>query len=252
MIDTLVINHRDDPSAAEALAARLSIPISTQPPPGNEILLHITDNGLSLQQNSASPPAPIHIDFSTGKSAYRRGQGELIAKAVGLHKKKHLSVIDATAGLGRDAYVLATQGCQVTLIERHPLIHCLLENAIQRAAGHPDTQDPASRLQLIHDDAAHWLAGRNTADVVYLDPMYPQNQKSAKAKKEMQLFHALLQGKTDSGNSLLPLAKQRAKRRVVVKRPIKGVYLNGEKPDFQVTGRSTRFDVYLTHTPQPE
>ena len=245
-MNTVIINHCDNTAIADTLAAKLQITASNPPPSDTQFLLHVADNGLSLQQHSASAPSPIRIDFSTGKSAYRRGQGELITKAIGLHKRKALSVLDATAGLGRDAYVLATRGCQTTLIERHPLIHCLLEDAIQRALEHPDTHDPASRLKLIHGDAEDWLTRCETVDVVYLDPMYPQRQKSAKAKKEMQLFHALFAGNADSGDHLLKLAKQRASCRVVVKRPLKGVYLNDEKPDFQVTGRSTRFDVYLT------
>ena len=42
-------------------------------------------------------------------------------------------MLDATAGLGRDAFVLASLGCQVTLIERVPAVAALLENGIERA-----------------------------------------------------------------------------------------------------------------------
>lgn len=46
-------------------------------------------------------------------------------------------------------------------------------------------------LQVIHDDAQHWLcqfSAHQSPQVIYLDPMYPPRHKSALIKKEMRLF----------------------------------------------------------------
>ena len=69
----------------------------------------------------------VFVDFVAGAMAHRRkfggGRGEAIAKAVGIKGAELPSVIDATAGLGRDAFVLASIGCQVRLVERHPVVY---------------------------------------------------------------------------------------------------------------------------------
>jgi 16S rRNA (guanine1516-N2)-methyltransferase len=189
-------------------------------------------------------PSPVRVDFNSGKAAYRRGQTELLAKAIGVYKYKKPLVIDATAGLGQDAFVLATLGCKITLIERHPLIHLILADGIQRALNSPETAEPASRLTLIHADASTWLSQISSAGVIYIDPMFPPRRKSAMVKKEMQLLQALLEG-NPAEEPLLPSALQKACYRTVVKRSLKGRPLEGVTPDFAVSGRSTRFDVYL-------
>ena len=187
----------------------------------------------------------MRVDFTSAKAAYRRGQSELLAKAIGLNKRKNPQVIDATAGLGRDAFVLATLGCKVSLIEHHPLIHLLLADGIQRASINSKTAEPAGRMTVIHANAIDWMAQNPPADVIYLDPMYPPRLKSAKVKKEMQLLQALLDDKPVDQH-LLEAALQKARYRVVVKRPLKGNQLEGINPDFAICGRSTRFDIYLS------
>ncbi|HAD42901.1 MAG TPA: 16S rRNA (guanine(1516)-N(2))-methyltransferase, partial [Plesiomonas shigelloides] len=73
----------------------------------------------------------ICVDFVGGTMAHRRrfggGRGEAVAKAVGIKKGYLPDVVDATAGLGRDAFVLASIGCRVRLLERHPVVAALLD-----------------------------------------------------------------------------------------------------------------------------
>jgi 16S rRNA (guanine1516-N2)-methyltransferase len=244
-VETILINHTDRTTQAEVLAHQFNLPIKVAADNSTRFILHLTHSGLSLQHNTQPLPSPVHVDFTSGKAAYRRGQSELLAKAIGLNKRKNLQIIDATAGLGKDAFVMATLGCKVTLIERHPLIHLLLSDGIERALNHEGTRESASKLSLIHADAVNWLIENPSVDVIYLDPMYPSKRKSAQAKKEMQLFQALLDNPQED-IPLLQAALQKARYRVVVKRPIKGAHLAGIKPDFKITGRSTRFDVYQT------
>ena len=186
---------------------------------------------------------PFFIDFDSEALLARRQQmnihNEMIAKACGLHKQQGLSILDATAGLGRDAFILACLGAEVTLLERNPVVHALLSNALQRAA----RQDIVEQMTLVHDDAKHYCESQPQFDVVYLDPMFPDKKKKALAKKEMQIFQAFIDD-ADS-DDLLAYALPCARKRVVVKRPNHAEPLSGQQPSIIFKGKSHRFDVYL-------
>ena len=196
---------------------------------------------LSLYQGGQK--GSVCVDFVSGRLDYRRqkGGGELIAKAI--NTKQHQQLIDATAGLGRDAFILASQGCNVTLFEQHPVVAALLSDGLRRALSDEQTQDIAQRMRLM---AQSFVTAEHTQapPVVYLDPMYPHRQKSAAVKKEMAYFHDLV-GQSDDDARLLLQAAKVAQKRVVVKRPRLGEFLAQQQPDYQYTGKSTRFDVYL-------
>ncbi|BBI53076.1 hypothetical protein HORIV_54970 [Vreelandella olivaria] len=164
-----------------------------------------------------------------GKAAHRRrfggGRGQLVAKACGLTKGVTPSIVDATAGLGRDAFVLASLGAQVLLIERVAAIAALLEYGLKRASKHSETADIAARMTLRHGDAAQALEALvASADfmpqVIHLDPMFPHREKSALVKKEMRLFRELA-GDDNDAPRLLEAALDVATHRVVVKRPVR-------------------------------
>jgi 16S rRNA (guanine1516-N2)-methyltransferase len=195
---------------------------------------------------------PIFIDFEAGKNAHRRqfggGRGQPLAKAIGLKKGATPSIIDATAGFGRDALVLANLGCTITLIERQPLIATLLEDGLQRAKSNNDITGIIAHMQLVKADAYTYLSGLTEAlwpDVVYMDPMYPSREKSALVKKDMRLLHQLSGPDLDS-EQLLTIAKQRAKKRVVVKRPKSAPWVGNQKPSTHTESKNTRYDIYVT------
>ncbi|AJQ96522.1 hypothetical Protein YC6258_04490 [Gynuella sunshinyii YC6258] len=173
---------------------------------------------------------------------YGGGKGQDLAKAIGLNKASGIKVLDATAGLGRDAFVLASLGCHVQLWERNPVVHALLSDGLLRAEAHSETAEIVTRMEL----CAGVASAHKTSwpEVIYLDPMFPPSKKSAKPKKDMQLFHQLVQQDLDA-DELLPWALKTAKNRVVVKRPRIAPYLAGVKPSFELTGKSNRFDVYV-------
>jgi 16S rRNA (guanine1516-N2)-methyltransferase len=156
------------------------------------LFLVVDGNRLSLQQGGKKAPGPVSVDFVSGASAHRRkyggGKGQSIAKAVGISSAYKPSVLDATAGLGRDAFVLATLGCQVTLIERHPVVYLLLKSGLQCAQGEEEIADIMARMQLLQGNSIELLEnwfdqGSVQPDVVYLDPMFPHSKASAEAKK---------------------------------------------------------------------
>ena len=169
----------------------------------------------------------------------------MIAKAVGVQSGVRPTVVDATAGLGRDAFVLATLGCEVTLIERQPLIAVLLEDGLARASEDAEIAPIVARMHLRVGDAIRMLRtwDEELPQVIYLDPMFPHRDKSALVKKEMRLFRPLVGDDLDA-DELLDAALALASHRVVVKRPRKAPALAGGKVSFSFEGNAGRFDVY--------
>ncbi|KPQ28871.1 MAG: 16S rRNA (guanine1516-N2)-methyltransferase [Marinobacter excellens HL-55] len=214
------------------------------------ILLYMDDEGLALQLTGKGAPGPVRAEFVTGKMGYRRehggGTGQLVARAVGLQKTKaQLHVVDATAGLGQDAFVLAGLGCRVTLFERNPVIHALLADGLARATLNAECAEVIARMNLQAGSSIDWLqkAEPNTVDVIYLDPMFPHRDKAALVKKEMQVFRQVVGDDDDSGQ-LLAAALTCARYRVVVKRPRKAPAVAGPEPTTRIEGKSSRYDVY--------
>ena len=114
--------------------------------------------------------------------------------------------MDATAGLGRDAFVLASLGCAVRLVERSPVAAALLADALTRAHAHPDTADIAARMTVIHADASDWLASLASEarpQVVFVDPMFPDTGNKA-AKKTCRRFREVIGGDDDSPGACWP------------------------------------------------
>lgn len=235
-------------AAAAAWAARLHLPQDGEA----EFALQLGAGGLQLAQLGEHAPGAVRVDFVEGAVAHRRlfggGAGQMIAKAVGLQPGIRPTVLDATAGLGRDAFVLAQLGCSVTLIERHPLVAALLEDGIARARLDAEVAAIMSRMHLRCGNAIDllqvWAAsGEVPPQVVYLDPMFPHRDKSALVKKEMRLFRPLV-GDDDDAPALLEAALALASHRVVVKRARKAPAIAGPQAAYVLEGNSSRFDIY--------
>ncbi|GEN28656.1 ribosomal RNA small subunit methyltransferase J [Halovibrio variabilis] len=218
-----------------------------------ELALAQQGDRLVLMGDEARYGKPLSVDFVAGKAAHRRqfggGRGQLVAKACGLAKGVTPSIVDATAGLGRDAFVLASLGAQVLLIERVAAIAALLEDGLQRASRHSDTAEIAARMTLRHGDAAHSLAAlvasaHFSPQVIHLDPMFPHREKSALVKKEMRLFRQLA-GDDNDAPRLLEAALDVATHRVVVKRPRKAPPIAGPAPQHTLAGKTSRYDLYV-------
>ena len=209
-----------------------------------------TDERLELRKLDEPKLGAVYVDFVGGTMAHRRkfggGRGEAVAKAVGIKGSELPTVIDATAGLGRDAFVLASIGCQVRLVERHPVVFLLLQDGLNRAYQDEEIGEMLQQnLRLLNIHHINELdPNTDYADVVYLDPMYPHKQKSALVKKEMRVFQHLVGADLDADELLLP-ALQLAKKRVVVKRPDYAESLGGKQPHFSRETKNHRFDIYM-------
>lgn len=216
------------------------------------LVLGWREGRLELQE-SCPGGASLHADFVDGRVGYRRRQGghrkEPLARAIGLGRLPDpIRVLDATAGLGRDAFRLACLGCCVTAVERSPIVFALLQDGLRRALEHgPTEQAIGGRLSISSVDAATWLADceeEQRPDVIYLDPMHPERTKSATVRKEMRLIRQVVGGDSDA-TQLLTTARAFARHRVVVKRPARVEPL---APDVAAswTGKTTRYDAYLS------
>lgn len=243
--------------AAQLLAERLQQPLkldidiaSLESP---AFVVVFDENGVSLQQTGRKAPGPIRAEFAEGSVDHRRkfggGKRQMIAKAVGVKSGIYPTVLDATAGLGKDAFVLATLGCQVQMLERSPVVHALLQDGLIRARSDSDDPELAhiiARMELIAVDSQDYLSHISEADkpdVIYLDPMFPDRNKTADVKKEMAAFHHVV-GKDEDADLLLEKALAKANYRVVVKRPRKAAFIANKTPSYQLEGKASRYDIY--------
>lgn len=235
-------------SEAKHLALELDLSL-LEKPPFPPYLLVVTDQRLELRQIQPPGPGPVSVDFLAAGITYRRRhsmvKNEAIARAMGL-KKIRPTVLDGTAGLGKDSFILAALGCQVQLYERSPIISALLADGLRRAREDKDIRPIINRMNMTKTDSKRVIpvATILRPDVIYLDPMYPHRPKSGLVKKEMRYLRAIVGDDPDS-DKLLPWALNLAAKRVVVKRPNYAKHL-GPPPSLTVKSKKNRFDVYLT------
>ena len=231
---------------AEQWAARLGLPLQDA---SAAFAVQVGEAGLQVQQLGPQAPGPVRVDFVEGAAAHRRvfggGSGQMIAKAVGITQGVRPRVLDATAGLGKDAFVLAGLGCQMQLIERQPLVAALLEDGLARAAADAEVGPIVARMQLLPGNSIERMRDwqGEPPQVIYLDPMFPHRDKSALVKKEMRVFRPLVGDDLDAP-ALLEAALALASHRVVVKRPRKAPIIDGPKPSHSLEGKSSRYDIY--------
>lgn len=218
----------------------------------DEIVLFLDDSGIGLgTYRKQKRYSTVMVDFTTGKSRHRRVFGnnkdsDLIT-AIG---SSNSTILDATAGLGQDSFILASLGCSVTLCERNPIIRTLLQDGLRRGTACPETAAVIANMTLLPTDALLVLSQladsrltEKQPDVIYLDPMYPERSKSALVKKEMRWLRSCVGDDLDAA-AVLERALPVAKNRVVVKRMKSAPFLGAREPTFAVTGKTVRFDIY--------
>lgn len=248
----VAFDRPEQAAAAADLARQLGLPLVPPVADDLDFVLFRTAARLELRwTGDVAPAAPVWAEFVKGPAGYRRRRGgrEMLIRAIGVRHDRPPSVLDATGGMGRDAFLLAGCGCTVHIFERHPVVAALLRDGLLRAAANPETRDSAERIHLVAANSRKFLENMTNQgediDVVYLDPMFPGRTKSALVKKELQILQ-LLVGREDDTEQLLAAALNAARNRVVVKRPKSAPPLAGRKPSHCLSGTTTRFDVYMT------
>lgn len=198
--------------------------------------LSVIDDRLSLTVDQFSP---LYVDFNNTSVQKRREEGKRQGLIRACKPSAGLKIIDATAGWGRDAAILASFGAKVLMLERHPVMAALLEDGLRRLL--PEAQ---LALSMVNADAKSYLQSLSEADypdVIYIDPMHPERQKSALVKKDMQVLQGMIGPDLDVSD-LISLAVTRCRQRVVVKWPQRLAPVL--KPDSCIPGKTVRFDVY--------
>ena len=245
--------------AAEKIAEQLGLSLARSYAESRAAVALVVDmHEVWLQPLEKPRPGRVTVDFSSPDMLHRRksGHNEPLGRAVGVKADRKPRVFDATAGLGRDAFVLADLGCEVELSEASPVLYFLLKHAHETAllSASEKVIHAAQRMTVSHGDSARRsISGFNT---IYLDPMFPDRSKSAAVKKDLAAVQSLLAsqsmspellqaGSTDPAVDLLNWALSQPVERVVVKRPAKSPHLGGVKPSHSITGKTVRFDVLV-------
>ncbi len=250
---TIADSDAQSRARAEALAESLGLVIVPHDAePTQRLLLHVSARALELAPADSDEPG-LRIDLAKCARQYSRGNGpgrsHPLGKAIG---KTTRSIIDATAGVGQDAILLATMGCEVRAIERSAVLHAMLSEALHRAkqdaasdaAMHRGIAAVLERVSFEFGDAAKLLPDCPAADAIYIDPMFPpKRNESALPRKAVRVIRALV-GEDDDAGTLLEAARQSRTRRVVMKRPDHVPPLM-EDTVARFTGKLVRYDVYV-------
>jgi 16S rRNA (guanine1516-N2)-methyltransferase len=209
--------------------------IKSSAPTRDDYVLLRVDGRLQLHHRNDAGGVCLMIDDV--RRRLRQGRKLALAKACGV--RSDLRVLDAMAGFGLDGITLAALGCSVVMVERDPLLYALLNDAVARAR----VELPlAASIECCAGDARDVICADTPFDTIYLDPMFPIRDKHALPRKSAQLLADLLGAPPDDLLELIASAKRSARVRVVVKRRRHDPVLAA--PDWQIVGRSVRFDVY--------
>ncbi|WP_293451534.1 class I SAM-dependent methyltransferase [Planktotalea sp.] len=191
----------------------------------------------------------LRVDFVSGAVGHRLrfggGRGQDLAKAMGLRAGKTPSIIDATAGLGRDSFLLASLGAQVTMIERSAQMHALLVQGMERAFDEGGAfREIIESMTLLHGDAKDLLPDLS-AQAILIDPMHPPRKNSALVKRELRQVREIV-GTDEDAADLVRIALNCARNRVVLKWPAKADPIEDVRAcSHQILGKSTRYDVFM-------
>ena len=276
----IVLKTDGDRAYAEALAAHLKTTLLDATPEAS-IWLSVDAAGLSLTDGDQAMRGDF--TKLQKRLQYHNLTHELLVKATKVKGREKLRVIDATAGMGEDSLLLAASGCEVTLYEQDPVIAALLQDTMRRTLEEAALHEIVMRMQLVEgdsidhlrklgeaatgsnvqcgmegEDAHHGSSPHETLDatangsdialkrpdVIYLDPMFPERQKSGLVKKKFQLIH-YIEAPAENEEALMQAAIAARPFKIVVKRPAKGPYLAGLKPSYSLDGKAIRYDCYV-------
>lgn len=180
----------------------------------------------------------VFVDFDSKQLQFRSQShlnAELVIKAVLGKKKQATSILDCTAGFGKDSYLMSLTGSQITAYESNPLMYALLKDGLNRC--------PLQNITVHKKDALNDIKSSN-CEVIYIDPMYPANKKSAKNNKQMALLQSIIGHQPQMAEDLFIQARGSKAKKIVIKRPVKAPYINNTNPTSQIIGKAARFDIY--------
>ena len=226
---------------AESFSRKTGAPIVDKP--GEYLTIHFDSKGVSLSGFGLTYQGDF-AETMMHRVTNGRLQHEMLVKAASSEKEGR-KAIDATAGMGEDAFLLAAQGYEVTLYEQNPVVAALLKDAIRRAKKNQILKDIAGRMKVVEADSVESMSKLlDPVDVIYLDPMFPARQKSSLINKKLQLIQKL-EPPCSEETDLFDAALKVGPSRIIVKRPLKSEYLAGREPSYTLKGKAIRYDCYV-------
>ncbi|WP_343128592.1 class I SAM-dependent methyltransferase [Buchnera aphidicola (Kurisakia onigurumii)] len=191
----------------------------------------------------------FYIDFTNKKISYRinNRKKESLIQAIKIKNNPYPNVLDMTAGLGRDSFILAASGCHVLMLERNPIIFILLNNALHRAYKNPKIGKwVKSRIKFFFESSFNIsnISFTFKPEVIYIDPMYCIKKRKSNPKKDMQFLNKIIKNTDQDSNKLIFIARNINCRKIVVKRPLNGSYIGNIKTKNSIFSKKHRFDIY--------
>lgn len=229
-----------DRDEALRLSEHIGAPLSDHP--GEELTLVVDGSGLVLIGYGMR----FQGDFSRMLRRVTKGRlyHEMLVK-IAKTKSAHPVAVDAAAGMGEDAFLLAAAGFEVYLFEQDKVIAALLKDALSRAKHDPELSEIVGRMHFTEGNSIELMPQiPETPEVVYLDPMFPPRKKSGLINKKLQLIQKLEQPCSDE-EELFSAAEALHPKKIIIKRPLNGALLAGKKPSYSVNGKAIRYDVIV-------
>jgi len=236
----ICVKKNGDRDLAGALARKINVPVTDKE--GDELTVLFDSKGVSLMGFGLS----YQGDFEgmIHRVSDGRLQHEMLVRAIKSNEES-LKAIDATAGMGEDAFLIAAYGYDVTLYEQNPIIAVLLKDAIRRAKKNPILKDIVGRMHVVNENSIDYMSGNlDEVDVIYLDPMFPSRQKSGLINKKLQLIQKL-EPPCSTEKDLFEAAIKSGAKKIIVKRPLKSPHLAGRTPNYMLNGKAIRYDCYI-------
>lgn len=256
--DGLVGQHDADASdtaeltdPASVLARRLGVVVAPSIPPGGAALAW-HEGRMELRGEGDRPGRGVCVDAEWILRELGRGgnvlRGDPLARAIGRAPQR---VVDATAGLGGDALLLAALGHDVVAFERDAIVHALLQDGLRVLSSTEASAPVVDRITLRAGSAIDLLPALSPPpEVVLLDPMYRETgstgarrRSTALPPKSMQRLRLVVGDDLDDAQ-LLAAARAVATRRVVVKRGDGMAPLADAPPSWSIEATTVRYDVY--------
>ena len=244
MIPPLVYKEISQQNLAEEIASNLGTTASTNQQLIGQPHFDLSEAGLSFFHPEARSSNKLLIDFHSGPTGWRvkrSSHEKLIKKALG-KSDLPLNILDCTAGMLQDTLLFLSLGHQVTALEESKILFHLLQDGINRSKD----QAIFTKLHLINTNACSYATQAKDFDVIYFDPMYPLTKKNALGSGKLEYIGKILETESLNNDPLadFEVLQLIPAKKMVVKRPIKAKPFSS-KINYQVLGKTTRFDVYI-------
>ncbi|MBL32943.1 MAG: hypothetical protein CMD79_03585 [Gammaproteobacteria bacterium] len=229
----------------EEISTRFNYEIVFEKPYTKNYFIYDT-NGLSFILGSNNTTKLINVNFMSGKLGWRLKRADHegnLKKALG-RTKNSLVIFDATAGLLSDSMIFLSLGHKVVAVEQSKIIFLLVDDAIKRAKNEIPF---LKNINLINANSLDiYKSSQELFDIVYLDPMYPISKKNIKKSGDLDSLRSILEIENilNEENSLINSFMKEDYQKLILKRPLKAKKLHSNI-NYQVKGKSTRFDIYL-------